>query len=75
MKKNIFLLLFIILSTQMVNAQRVKFGIKAGFNSQEFSIQKQTSDYVFGLGMYQYYGKTIIYKRENLKQCLCLAII
>lgn len=67
MKKNIFLLLFIILSTQMVNAQRVKFGIKAGFNSQEFSIQKQTSDYVLGLGMYQYYGKNYYIQEREFK--------
>ena len=67
MKKNIFLLLFIILSTQMVNAQRVKFGIKAGFNSQEFSIQKQTSDYPLGLGIYQYYGKNYYIQEREFK--------
>lgn len=67
MKKNIFLLLFIILSTQMVNAQRVKFGIKAGFNSQELSIQKQTSDYPLGLGMYQYYVKNYYIQEREFK--------
>lgn len=66
MKKNILVLLLAIFSVQIADAQRVKFGIKAGLNLSEFSIEKQKTDTY--LGTYDYNGNTYIMQEREFKK-------